>query len=237
MKKLLGIVTARGGSKRIVGKNKRILAGQPLIYWTFESMIESGAVDRILFSSDDDEILALARDYGSNRIEIMKRDAGLAQDTSTALQVVCDIFDHYERMKEFDAIGLFLPTCPFRRSEHIRAGVSLLNDDVDGVVSTTQYDFPPQLALKFDRGSNVIEPLFDPSPLITGNTRSQDQAPILRPNGAFYLAHVDSFARNRNFFKGRVKTVVMDRKYSVDLDTEDDLAYAEFMANKLGIAK
>src|SRR6202000_3360927 len=104
-----------------------------------------------------------------------------------------------------------------------REGLDALTRDVDAVISFTTYEFPPQMAVALDK--SIMTPIFDPSPLITGNTHSQDQAPTYRPNGAFFFSWIDAFRRLRSFYAGRVKGVLMPRINSVDIDDGLDFDY------------
>ena len=203
----------------------QILGGKPLVAHTVEAAVESRCFKEIILSSDDEEILAVGRDHGATRAE--RRPEKLAGDKAKALEVVLDIVDRKEFGGRFEAVALLLPTAPFRQGFDIRAGFELLDDDVDSVVSVTTYEFPPQLGVTMDAQNGLLKPLFDPSPLITGDTRSQDQAPIYRPNGGFYLSWCRSLIRQRNFFKGRVRGYSMPRTASVDIDEETDLMYAQ----------
>lgn len=223
----LAIIPARGGSKRLPGKNLAELCGKPLIGYTIEAAINSGCFNRILLSSDDDNILAIGEKY--HEVTPEKRDDRLATDQATVLELTLEISRRSELSSEFDIISLLLPTCPFREAWHIRKGFDLLNRDVDGVVSLTKYDFPPKLSVSVDELNGLIKPVFSPSPLITGRTRTQDQESIYRPNGAFYLQWWQSFLENRNFFKGNIRGYVMTRLSSVDIDDATDLEYARFL--------
>ena len=180
--KALAIVPARGGSKRLPGKNLRPLNGKPLIGYTIQAALRSECFQKVLFSSDDEELLEVARGFGADAEE---RPAYLAADTAKVLELVNVLADREEFQREFDIIALLLPTCPFRRPSDIRKGMELLTREVDSVVSVTDYEFPPQLGVKVDPGTGLLEGLFDPSPLVTGDTRSQDKERILRPIGGF----------------------------------------------------
>ncbi len=223
--KTLAIIPARGGSKRLKKKNLRPLGGTPLVQHTLDAVAKSGCVDRAILSSDDSEILALADQYPT--IDPIPRPADLSGDTVTALELVNNIVSDSTIQEEYDVIALLLPTAPFRKPEHIIEGFKLLTEEVDGVVSLTSYEFPPQLSVVIE--DDLVKSVFDDCPLITGNTRSQDQSPIYRPNGAFYIQWMKKFLNNRNFWKGKVRGYVMERLDSVDIDTEMDLAYAEFL--------
>lgn len=226
-KRALAVVPARGGSKRLPRKNVRKLGGKPLVAYTLEAAIESGCFKKIMLNSDDDEILSIGREY--KEVEIEQRPGRLAQDTTKVLELICELVDREEIKSEFDVIALLLPTCPFRRANHIREGYEQLTSDFDSVVSVTTYEFPPQLSIYKDEGTGLLTPVFNPCPLITGDTRSQDQKPIFRPNGGFYMSWINRFIENRNYFKGKVKGCAMERLSSVDLDDVNDFEYAEFL--------
>lgn len=228
MNNALAIVPARGGSKRLPGKNLRILSGKPLVRHTLDAVEESGCFQRVLLSSDDPEILKQAKRYAV--VEPALRPEDLSGDFVTALTLVNTIVAKPEIQAEFDVIALLLPTAPFRTAKHIQEGFDLLTDEVDGVISLTTYEFPPQLGVTLEGGS--VKSVFEPSPLITGNTRSQDQATIYRPNGAFYIQWMKKFLVNQNFWKGKVCGYVMDRMDSIDIDNQIDLEYAEFLLSK-----
>lgn len=222
----LAIIPARGGSKRLPLKNIRPLGDKPLVEHTLLAAQESGCFQDILLSSDSPEILSTAENY--TQVSPLHRPEHLAGDHVTALELVCEIISDPSIRNKYDIITLLLPTCPFRTAQHIRAGFDLLTKDVDGVISLTTYEFPPQLSVTL-KNNNIIQPFFKHSPLITGNTRSQDQKTIYRPNGGFYIQWICSFEKNKNFWKGNICGYVMDRLDSVDIDSEQDLQYAQFL--------
>jgi CMP-N,N'-diacetyllegionaminic acid synthase len=225
--KCLAIIPARGGSTRLKKKNIKLLNHKPLIHYTIEAAIQSRCFDRILFSSDDDDILDCASCFSELVLE--KRPDHLATNQSKVIELVCEIADRKALQDEYDIIALLLPTCPFRRAEDLQNGLSLLTKEVDSVVSVTNYDFSPTLSVTLEGEEQIVKGLFDPCPLITGNTRSQDHAPAYRPNGAFYMSWWKPFLINRNFWKGKVRGYPMPRLFSVDIDEEQDLRYAEFL--------
>lgn len=226
----LAIIPARGGSKRLPRKNLQPLGRKPLVCHTIEAAIKSHCFETILLSSDDGEILALGKQYAEVKAE--ERPAQLAGDRVTALELVCEIADRSALQDHYDAIALLLPTAPFRKASDIQEGFKQLTADIDSVVSLTQYEFPPQLSITLSEQSHLIQPVFNPCPLITGNTRSQDQEIIYRPNGAFYISWWQSFLANRNFWKGKVRGYPMPRLASVDIDDANDLQYAQFLLDQ-----
>ena len=223
----LAIIPARGGSKRLKNKNKLQLSGKPLVLHTVEAALKSQYVTDVLVSSDSDEILDIAcNDYKVSR---HKRENFLATDTSTALELVDHIVTN--STKRYDFVTLMLPTCPLRTHKHLDQAFELISKHDDGVVSVTSYNFPIELNVPV-KGDYINLP--DSSPLITGNTRSQNHAPRFRPNGGFYIARWDSFKINKNFWKGNVKYFIMNTLDSVDIDTKFDLDSAELLIKEKG---
>lgn len=225
--KNLAIVPARAGSKRLPGKNIRQLAGKPLIHYTLEAASLSGCFDKILFSSDSEEYLEVASRVSG--VVPDERPQTLAGDTVKVIDAVQEIAARDDVRNTFDTITLLLPTCPFRRASDIRRGFEMLDDSTDAVVSMTEFEFPITMSAQLASEQGHIDFVFNPSPLVTGNTRSQDHKSSYRPNGGFYIAWAKSLRAQSNFFSGRVKACLMPREYSADVDTHLDFAYAEFL--------
>ncbi len=226
--KNLGIVPARGGSKRLPRKNIKLLNGKPLIHYSLQAVVNSGVYDEIILSSDDDEILEIGSKIKGITPE--KREAKFATDTSKVIELIKNIADRPGYVEKYDTISLFLPTCPFRTSQHIKEGFDLLEKDDFSVVSISEMKEPVQLTATMDE-RNIINPnaIINPSPLITGNTRSQDFKTIYRVNGGFYIAWIDKFVKQENFFQGQTKGYVIPQEYMVDIDEPLDFEWAEYL--------
>lgn len=224
-KQNIAIIPARGGSKRLPDKNIKLLGGKPLISHSIEAALKAKSISAVMVSSDSEQILNIARSY--NEVIIHQREKTLASDTATALELVEDIYMNLK--DEYSFITLMLPTCPFRNSKHLDEGFALLKDSDDGVVSVTSYEFP--ISLNVPVNENYIE-LSENSPLITGNTRSQNHKPSYRPNGGFYVSKWSSFDKYRNFWKGNVKYYLMNRINSIDIDDQIDLNIANMIFNE-----
>src|ERR1017187_7612698 len=123
----LAIVPARGGSKRLPGKNIRTLGGKPLINHTVE--IARASFDNVIVSSDAAEILAVVAP--TPNVEIHLRPSELSTDESKVIDTVCFYFDRAES-EAYDQIWLCLPTCPFRTVSDVLVGQELLTSDIDG---------------------------------------------------------------------------------------------------------
>ena len=228
--KKLCIIPARGGSKRLLGKNVKVLGDKPLIYHTIDTSL--GLFDKVIVTSDSENILQVVRDgyknysYENNTIlEISKRPKELATDKS---KVIDTVVYYQQHNTEYDQIWLFLPTCPLRNKKDVIAAQELLSSDIDSVISITEYDFPPSLGLLKGAKGNLVA--YDESdPWRSGNSRSQDHPVVYRPNGAIYGSWRTSFETNKNFYRGKVLGSYMDRDRSIDIDTELDFQLSELI--------
>lgn len=226
-KRSLMVIPARGGSKRLPRKNILDLAGKPLIAHTIEAAIGADCFSEVLVSTDDPEIRDCASKF--DQVLIDDRAIDLAGDKVKVVDVIHEICSRQDIQDRFNVIGMMLPTAPFRRRNDIQSGLKKLDNEVDSVVSFAPYEFPPQMAVTLDEKSGRMTPIFEPSPLITGNTRSQDQAAAYRPNGSFYLCWLPAFIMHKSFFRGRVRGIAMSAFGSIDIDTIDDLRLARLI--------
>ena len=138
-KRVLSIIPARGGSKGLPRKNILKLAGKPLIAWTIEASLNSKFVTKTIVSSDDKEILAIAKDYGS---EILLRPKNLATDLSSSESVVTHALNYLESVgEEFDFVALLQPTSPLRNYKDIdKAFKVMVETKSDAVISVCEFD-------------------------------------------------------------------------------------------------
>ena len=229
MDKLICIIPARGGSKRFPGKNLSIIGGKTLVRRSIDLAINTNIFDKILLTSDDDKILDEAKEL-SKIIDRHKRSNLLSNDTATIKELTISLCKSFNSVYKF--ICIILPTAPFTLPKHIKdAHLKFLSDkNVDGIVSLTSYEFPPQFSISLK--NNLICPAFQNSPLISGNTRSQNQEKLFRPNGAFYIYKIDYLLEKKSFWNGKILGYEMDRDHSVDIDTYDDFLYAKYIHAK-----
>jgi CMP-N,N'-diacetyllegionaminic acid synthase len=224
-KEILAIIPARGGSKRLPNKNIMELGGKPLIFHTIDAALHSNVFDKVMVTTDSGPIKKACSHYDNLLID--HRSPELARDGSKAVEVILDICNNEEIQNKYDKFAMLLPTAPFRKIKSIKMGLSLLDEHTDSVVSLGPFNFPPQMAVSIEPNSKVILPMLDNSPLLSGNTRSQDQKNYLRPNGSFYFSRISSFIRNKSFFLGEVRGFEMSYFGSTDIDTGDDLILAQ----------
>lgn len=218
----LGIIPARGGSKRLPRKNILDLAGKPLIFWSIEAGKKSKYIDKVIVTSDDEEILNISEKFGA---EVIKRPDKLASETATTIDVIRHTIDSLK--KRYNFIVLLQPTSPLRNEKHIDEAIELLEaKNADAVVSVCEMDYSPIW-------SNTIPEDGDMSNFIREdikNKRSQDLPKYFRLNGAIYICNTQKFLEQGSLFlKENIYAFVMDKKSSIDIDEEIDFKFAEFL--------
>ena len=224
---VIAVIPARGGSKRLPGKNIKNLMGKPLISWSIDAALESNVFSSIIVSTDDEEIAKIASRSGASVPGM--RPAGLASDTATSVSVALHVIDEYEKEHRKAVSGLVLlqPTSPFRSVSSIRKGVQLMKEfGFDRpVVGVKPADSHP--AWCFFEEKDVINPVLGWDAL---KKRAQDLCPAWALNGAFYGISPALLRASNSFITPDTVFLKMDGlKESVDIDTEYDWRLAEFM--------
>jgi N-acylneuraminate cytidylyltransferase len=234
MSDVLAVIPARGGSKRLPGKNLKKLDGKPLVAHAIDHCGKAAEIDRTVVSTDDREIKSVATEYGC---EVpFDRPAELATDTATAPTVVRHVLEQFEQKSTtFEIVCMVLPTTPLRSPSDLDAGVQKLRETtVQSVVGVTEFDHPPFYAVDTDEEGNLF-PYFDDKAL-WDVTRSQEFPAVQVPNGAVFVATVDALFEHENFFTDRTKPYYMPPERSLDIDEPFDLQVArallQYEANK-----
>ena len=228
--KILGLVTARGGSKGLPGKNLRPLAGKPLIAYTIETAHASGAFDRLVLSTDDAAIAAVARTLGCDVPFV--RPAELARDETPHLPVVRHAvrwLDEHEGYKP-DAVMILQPTSPLRQPQQIREAVALLESSgADSVISVGRVPdhYHPMRTVSIDAAGDAA--LFvTGEPVRRRINRRQDMPPAWAMNGAIYLLRTSLLsAAEPGLYGDRVAAYVMPLASGISIDSIEDWAAAE----------
>lgn len=225
---ILALVLARGGSKRVPGKNIRPLGGRPLITWSINVVKGIPEICDILVSTDDSAIAEVARNSGA--LLPWLRPAELATDTASSVDVALHALDWYEREKGVvDGLLLLQPTSPFRRRETIDRGIHLFRQhNHRSVIGVSPVDSHPMWCFKIE--GMAMKPFMDGGL----HLRSQDLPPAYAINGAFYLLTPSELRRYRSFYNDTTIPLVIDHpEESIDIDTEWDWKIAEtFLLNE-----
>lgn len=218
--KILAIIPARGGSKGVPRKNIRDLAGKPLIAWTIEEAKKSRYIDRLILSSEDEEIIEVAKQFDC---EVpFKRPLNLAQDDTPGIEPVLHAI---EQCPGYDYVVLLQPTSPLRTVEDIDGCIEkLLASDADFCVSVTEPDKSPYWMYTVHNDRMV--PLLPKEELVT---RRQDLPKVYALNGAVYVGKSNSLIKEKSFLTEQTLGFTMNQINSVDIDTELDFRYCEFL--------
>ena len=220
---VLALIPARGGSKGLPGKNIRPAGGRPLIDFTIAAARAAQCVDRVVLSSDDDEIMRVARDCGC---EVpFRRPAELATDEASSIDVVLHALD---ALPAHDLVVLLQPTSPLRTAEDIDGACRLmLQRDAQSCVSVTPAEQSPYWMFRLS-GDGLLDPLLTDS---ARASRRQDLPPVYVLNGAVYVARCEGLRRERSFVGPRTVGYVMPAERSLDIDTPADFeAFARLVS-------
>ena len=220
---MLAVIPARGGSKGISNKNIVPLMGKPLINWTIEAAQSSRYIDRLILSSDDPGICAVAESAGCE-VPFARRKA-LATDEAKTIDVVFDALDQMPR--QFDLVIVLQPTSPLRTASDIDSTLErLIESRAHSAVSVTAVRDHPYLAYSMDAEARMEALIkLDPSTSL----RRQDLPPAFVLNGAIYVADIAWLVESRSFISPETVGYEMPQSRSVDIDEEADLAVAEQM--------
>ncbi len=222
--KILAITPARGGSKRLPGKNIKNLNGKPLIQWTIDAALAVQEIARVMVTTDCEAIAEIAKQAGAEVPFI--RPPELATDTSSSTDVIRHALDFYRAQgEEFDFVLLLQPTSPIRSSDDIRCAIAQLKvHTADAVVSVCPCDHSPLWANTLPDDRSMADFIRHE----VSQLRSQDLPDYYRINGAIYLTRVSRFYQeNSLFLSSNIFAYVMDNESSVDIDHELDFLIAE----------
>ncbi|MCR4754429.1 MAG: pseudaminic acid cytidylyltransferase [Lachnospiraceae bacterium] len=219
--KTLAIITARGGSKRIPRKNIKDFNGKPIMAYSIEAAVGSGVFDKVMVSTEDEEIAEIGRRYGA---EVpFYRSEQTAGDFATTTDVLNEVIAEYEKRGEkFDIIACIYPTAPFITSERLRNAVEMLkNSDADSLIPVVRFSFPPQRAMEIQDGLLVFR---QPEYM---NSRSQDLTPHYHDVGQFYVFRTDGFKKNQRIMAGKILPIELPETEVQDIDNPVDWQLAE----------
>lgn len=219
-KTFLAIIPARGGSKRLPRKNILDLAGKPLIKWTIDAGLNSQFIDKVVVTSDSDEILEIAKQSNCTTI---KRPEDLASDTSPTIDAIFHAINSIN--PQFDYIILLQPTSPLRTSFHIDEAIKLQKEkNADAIVSVCKMDHSPLWVNTLPQDGNMNNFIG----VDIKNKRSQDLEQYYRLNGAIYICNTRELLDERSFFiKDNIYAYIMKSKHSIDIDSKFDLDMAK----------
>ncbi len=228
IKKTLLVIPARGGSKRIKKKNIKNICGKPMLAWTLNQLNKFISKQYILVSTDDKEVLKLAKSFGLN--VSYKRPKNLAGDHISTLEVIKHALNWYEKKYGKTTYTLIVyPTAIFIDTKDIyRAYNLILSKPSSSIVfSASLYSHPIERALR--KGKNNITELIFPE---HSETRTQDLKPSYYDAGQFYLCKSSFIREAKSILKCNSKFVVIPKSKAIDIDTSDDFILAESLLKR-----
>lgn len=219
--KNLAIIPARGGSKRIPKKNIRNFLGKPIIAYSIEAAIQSELFDEVMVSTDDEEIAEVAKRYGA-KVPFL-RSQETANDFATLTDVIKEVLEKYkEKGETYDYTCLILATAPFVKAEKLIQAYNLLTENnVDSVITVTEYSFPIQRSFKIEKGylkMNWPENM---------NKRSQDLEKTYHDAGQFCFFKTQEFFKQNKLYMEKLVPIILDNIEVQDIDSEIDWKLAE----------
>jgi N-acylneuraminate cytidylyltransferase len=227
--KILALITARGGSKRIPNKNIKSLCGKPLIEWSIDALNGIDNICDILVSTDSEPIAKISNKAGA--MVPWLRPKNLSEDSSSSVDVAIHALDWYqENYGRVDGLLLIQPTSPFRSKETIKKGIDLFkNNNKKTVISLSPSKDHPLWCYKIKGG--LIERFIDDG---EKHLRSQDLPKAFVSNGAFYLITPKNLVSNHSFYEGSIVPLLIDDQIeSLDIDTKLDWEFAELFCSKV----
>lgn len=220
----LGVITARSGSKGMKDKNIRKLNDKPLIAYAIESALQSQYIDEVMVSTDSDIYAAIAKDYGAS-VPFLRSNKN-STDIAKSIDVVYEVLNEYEKRNQlFDSVVILQPTSPLRTYKNIDAAFKLFYEkEADSVVSVCECEHSPLLSNTLSADLNLFGFIKSGN-----NLRRQDLKKFYRLNGAIYISKVSILKNIQSFYGKKSYAYIMGQRESIDIDTELDFEYAEFL--------
>ena len=226
-RKIICIIPARGGSKRLPRKNVIDFLGKPIIAYTIEAALQTSIFERIVVSTEDVEIAEVALRFGA---QVSKRPVSLATDASTVVEVCSDLLER-EKMEGriYDVLCCLYATAPLRNAEDIVATLKLIEPGLcNFAMAVTKYVHYAHQALRLTE-AGFLEAMW-PEYI---KTRSEKIGQLLVGNGSTYAVTIEAFKSCKSFYGSGLRGHIMPRSRSVDIDDQEDLEMALYFAQKL----
>jgi N-acylneuraminate cytidylyltransferase len=220
----LAVIPARGGSKRIPRKNIKLFGGKPMIAWSIAAALKSNCFDRVIVSTDDDEIAEVARLEGAEVPFV--RPAALSDDHIATIPVIRHAIECLsDKGQTPSQVCCIYATAPFLQPADIRRGLAVIESKAcDYAFSTTSYAFPIQRAIRLNKQGKVG--MFLPE---HANTRSQDLEEAYHDAAQFYWGQAQAWISEKTIFGANSAAVHIPRYRVQDIDTVEDLVMAEYL--------
>jgi pseudaminic acid cytidylyltransferase len=226
----VAVIPARGGSKRIPRKNIKLFGGKPMIAWSIDTARKSNCFDRIIVSTDDDEIANIACLCGAD-VPFM-RPGALADDYANTISVIAHAVEWLQSQGEAaSSVCCIYATAPFLRAEDLHRGLQTLEETgADYAFSVTRYAFPIQRAIRI-ASTGRVEMIYPNN----FNTRSQDLEETYHDAAQFYWGRAQAWLNGKAIFSDAAAPVVLPQYRVQDIDTLEDWERAELMFKSMAL--
>lgn len=220
----IAIIPARSGSKGLPDKNIKELNGKPLLAYSIEAAINSECFDTVMVSTDSERYANIARKYGA---EVpFFRSEQTSTDNASSWDTVMEVLDKYKEIgQQFDNFCLLQPTSPMRIATDIQNAYKIIQDKkAIAVLSMTELEHPLSWCGQLGQDDS-LNGFMDR----TGDRQRQSQNKYYRPNGAIYFVSIPEFRKEQFLYREGAYAYIMPKERSVDIDTEFDFKFAEFL--------
>ncbi len=223
----LAIITARGGSKRIPNKNKKLFLGKPILCYSIEAALASGLFEEVMVSTDDEEIARIARDAGAS-VPFMRSER-TANDFATTDDVLLEVLAEYgKRGENFAYMACLYPTAPFVTAEKLRNAFRILEEqNAAAVMPVVRFSFPPQRGMTV-RGGRLVYCYPE-----NAQKRSQDLEAMYHDCGQFYFYRTEAFLAGGGDPAEGYAPIVMPETEVQDIDNPEDWEIAELKYRRM----
>ncbi len=227
---MIAFIPARGGSKGVPGKNIKEICGKPLIAWTIEAAKKAKCIDRVIVTTDDEAIAAVAKEYGAE-VPFM-RPAELSSDTASANDVYLHAteFVMNETGEQIEKFMVLLPTVPLRTEKHIEEAMAQFETDgATTLISFAEAEVPASWYHVTDDNGRVHNAGFGTG--VTMSNRQNNETYIV-PNGAIYILDYELLKNKRTYYCDNTVAYIMSREDSIDIDYPIDFEFAKCLMEK-----
>ncbi len=227
--KNIAIIPARSGSKGLPDKNIKELNGRPLIAYSIEAALNSGCFDTVMVSTDSEKYADISRSYGAE-VPFLRSEK-TSSDSASSWDTVLEVLDRYESLgKTFDTFCLLQPTSPMRTANDIKSAYEIFEKkNAFAVLSMTELEHPFSWCGLLGE-ENSLNGFMQK----TSNKQRQAQDIYYRPNGAIYIVSIPEFKKDQFLYREDSYAYIMPKERSVDIDTESDFRYAQFLLDLTG---
>jgi N-acylneuraminate cytidylyltransferase len=221
----LALIPARGGSRRLLRKNVRPFGGRPMLAWTIDAARSADIFQRIVVSTDDEEIADIAQRNGA---EVALRDARLSDDAATLFEVALNFVTQVDT--QVDQLCILLPNCPLRTATDVLAGHATMTAyEAPAVISVCSYNWTPPFRAQVMRSDVTLEPVFPE----WAEAKSQSYPEVLCLSGAVYWADPERLRAGSSLTLPGLRGVQIPWHRAIDIDTYDDFQLAACVRHAL----